>query len=109
MGADENQEISTAETDLTVKQITYKDYLEVWSGLLESGKIKVLSIYCIFIIFFIFNTFFFSACGMQFHSVHLSFLNIVAAVLLESLDNLFWEYYNKSTRWIHKMLILSLA
>lgn len=31
----------TAEPEASIRKISYKDYLELWSGLLESAKIKV--------------------------------------------------------------------
>lgn len=37
----EQQSENSDETDLTVKPVTYRDFLELWSGLLESPSIKV--------------------------------------------------------------------
>ena len=38
----EEQEVeSPGDTDLSVRRITYKDFLELWSGLLQSAKVKV--------------------------------------------------------------------
>ncbi|KAK7506702.1 hypothetical protein BaRGS_00002177 [Batillaria attramentaria] len=40
---EEQEDEGTSEADLMVKRITYKDFLELWSGLLESAKIKELA------------------------------------------------------------------
>ena len=38
---EEQEADSVGDTDLTVRRITYKDFLELWSGLLQSAKMMV--------------------------------------------------------------------
>lgn len=41
METEEQEARSGGDTDLAVRRITYKDYLQLWSGLLQSAKVKV--------------------------------------------------------------------
>lgn len=41
METEEQEARSGGDTDLAVRRITYKDYLQLWSGLLQSVKVKV--------------------------------------------------------------------
>lgn len=38
---EEQEAQSGGDTDLVVRRITYKDYLQLWSDLLQSAKVKV--------------------------------------------------------------------